>query len=295
MSLCECGCGGEASPGRRFINGHNCKGKNNPMYGVEPWCKGLTKETDDTLRKGGKKQSKTKKKFFASEEGKLFAKEMSKTKTEFFASEEGQQWLDENYRGKNHPTYGKEPWNFGLTKEIDNRVKKYGESSSKTKKEFFQTEEGKLYAKNHSLIMHEKWQDPKYVEKVTNSWSKKPTQPEEGIDDIIQLLFHNEYKYNGNYDLGISIGRKIPDFVNVNGKKKAIDLFGDYWHKGEDPQVRINLFKECGWDLLVIWEHELKDRDAVIQKILNFHGIEGDYVLTQKTLDMWIDKENNQN
>lgn len=23
MSLCECGCGGEAKPGNRFIHGHN--------------------------------------------------------------------------------------------------------------------------------------------------------------------------------------------------------------------------------------------------------------------------------
>ena len=217
---------------------------------------------------------------------------MSKTKTEFFASEEGQQWIDDNYRGENHPTYGKEPWNFGLTKETNKSVKKYGESSSKTKKEFFATEEGKLYAKNHGLIMHEKWQDPEYVKKVTDSWSKKPTIPEKDIDDIVQLIIPNEYKYNGNFELGITIGGKVPDFVNVNGKKKAIDLFGDYWHEGEDPQIRIDLFKKYGWDLLVIWEHELKDKDAVIQKILKFHGVKSDYVLTQRTLDRWIDNEN---
>lgn len=33
MSLCECGCGGEAKPGRRFILGHNRRGqKNSPEH-----------------------------------------------------------------------------------------------------------------------------------------------------------------------------------------------------------------------------------------------------------------------
>lgn len=35
MNLCECGCGREVKPGRRFINGHNSKNGNNPMLGVK--------------------------------------------------------------------------------------------------------------------------------------------------------------------------------------------------------------------------------------------------------------------
>lgn len=33
-----------------------------------------------------------------------------------------------NHRGKNNPMYGKSAWNKGLTKETDERVKKYGET-----------------------------------------------------------------------------------------------------------------------------------------------------------------------
>ena len=393
LPFCGCGCGGRVTKlGNKYIKGHNLKGKNkgkdNPMYGVEPWNKGETKETDVRVREYGENVSITKKEFFETEEGKKFAKEMGRTKREFFTTEEGQQWLDENMRGINSPRYGKGSWNKGENIYTDDRVKKYGESSSKTKKEFFATEEGQewidkhmrgenspmhdkgyliagekngMYGKeswskgktkddneslkiisekmmgdsnpskrpevrekiskiereffatekgqewldkhmrgeNHPMfgkepwckgetketdgrlmIMSEKmiknWQDPEYVKMVTDSWTRKPTQPEKDIDDIVQPLFPNEYKYNGNFELGITIGGKIPDFVNVNGKKKAIDLFGDYWHEGEDPQVRIDLFKKYGWDLLVIWEHELKDKDAVIQKILKFHGVEDD-------------------
>ena len=66
---------------------------------------------------------------------------------------------------------------------------------------------------------------------------------------------------------------KIPDFVNVNGKKKLIELYGDYWHRNDNPQDRINLFKKFGWDTLVVWEKELKDEILLKEKILEFNKI----------------------
>ena len=80
MSLCACGCGGEASPGKRYIKGHSRRGK-------KPWNYGKTKENDDRVKKYGESVSKTKK--------------------EFFQTEEGQRWLDENLRGENNHRYGK--------------------------------------------------------------------------------------------------------------------------------------------------------------------------------------------
>ena len=284
--------------GQKWLD-DNIRGENNHFYGKESPVKGLTKETSVRLRIAGEKISKTHIAFFQTDEGKKFAKERGKNKKEFFATDEGQRWLDENWRGENHPMFGKEPWNFGLTKETNEELRMMGKRQSKTLKAFYATDEGKLLAENHGLKMHkimcEKFQDPEFVKMMVNSWKRKPTQPEKDINSIVQLLFPREYKYNGNYELGITIGRKVPDFVNVNGKKKAIDLFGDYWHDGEDPQVRIDLFKEYGWDLLVIWQHELEDKDAVIQKIVKFHGIKSDFVLTQKTLDTWIDKKEDKN
>lgn len=76
-----------------------------------------------------------------------------------------------------------------------------------------------------------------------------------------------------------------PDFIDEE-RKLIIDLFGDYWH-GEEfrlankdfstnlehEQNRINHFKNHGYDCLIIWEHELKDLDQVIQKIKNFTNL----------------------
>ena len=301
--LCECGCGMKVKPGRRFIQGHNLS--------LSPPIKKGTKLSEETIRK----RRETRKINKEIKEGKRPAPELPFCKCGCGGrvSKPGNIYIC----GHHLPKKGKK-------RSVESRLKQ-GESLS----EFYQTERGielrvqksenwkgeKNIAKksevrekiSKSLIgddnpskrpevrkkmsekLCERWQDPEFVKIITDSWKKKPNQPEKGLDSIVQFLYPNEYKYNGNYELGITIGGKIPDFVNVNGKKKAIDLFGDYWHKGEDPQVRIDLFKEYGWDLLVIWEHELKDKNAVIQKILKFHGVNSDFVLTQKTLDTWVD------
>ena len=61
-SLCECDditCNEIVYNGHKFIHGHNSKGKNNPMFGIEPWCKGLTNETSELIKLKSNKTSKS--------------------------------------------------------------------------------------------------------------------------------------------------------------------------------------------------------------------------------------------
>ncbi len=51
-----------------------------------------------------------------------------------------------------------------------------------------------------------------------------------------------------------------PDFFNINGQKKVIEMFGDYWHQGQNPQDKIDRYAKSGFDCLVIWERELKEK-----------------------------------
>jgi len=79
--LCACGCGVYVKWNinykgwNRFIQGHNSKGENNPMYGKESW---------------------------------------SKDKTNIF-SEEILKIISNAKKGENNPMYGKVPWNKGKT------------------------------------------------------------------------------------------------------------------------------------------------------------------------------------
>lgn len=72
-------------------------------------------------------------------------------------------------------------------------------------------------------------------------------------------------------------GHHHSDFINVNGHKQIIELFGDYWHGvkarcyEETEEGRIKLFNQYGFDTLIIWESELKNLEAVTNRIKRFH------------------------
>lgn len=117
-----------------------------------------------------------------------------------------------------------------------------------------------------------RWQWPGFAErvltKIADSVSAKPNKAEKLLDAILQQHFPNEWEYVGSGK--ITIAKKKPDFINCNGKKLIIELFGDYWHKGENPQEKISLYKQYGFDTLVIWEHQLSNIKSTVHRIQEF-------------------------
>ena len=101
--------------------------------------------------------------------------------------------------------------------------------------------------------------------KIHSSLTRFPNKAEMKLDEILQKAFPKEWKYVG--DGRFLIEGYSPDFINVNGKKQIVEMFGDYWHQGQNPIKRINLFKQYGYKCVVIWERELKNPNAVIQKV----------------------------
>jgi len=124
-----------------------------------------------------------------------------------------------------------------------------------------------------SQAIRELWQDPDHRDTVLSkilTQFLRQTRPEQLMEQLLNELFPGEYKYVGDGQL--IIGGKCPDFANVNGKKKLIEVFGDYWHEGQDPQERIEFFRQYGFDCLVIWESELEDITTVVEKLVEFHN-----------------------
>ena len=77
------------------------------------------------------------------------------------------------------------------------------------------------------------------------------------------------FKYTGDGDFWIH--NINPDFVNCNGKKIAVEIFGDYWHSPllnhnlkEDRTLfyRKKILKKYGWELVVFWQTDLMRKDA---------------------------------
>lgn len=133
-----------------------------------------------------------------------------------------------------------------------------------------------MYGKKHSEETKNKlslgklslWQNPDFVAKQMKAKGVTPNKTELWLEQFLNNLYPNEWKFVGDGQL--IIAGKCPDFVNVNGQKKLIELWGDYWHKGENPQDRMDIFKKYGFSTLVIWGHELKDKDTVKNRIKYF-------------------------
>lgn len=114
-----------------------------------------------------------------------------------------------------------------------------------------------------------RWKNIVFVNKIKIARNLSPNKTEMRLLDILQRILPNEYKYVGNFE--VVLDGKCPDFINCNGQKKLIELFGDYWHKKSEVKSRTNHFKKYGYKTLIIWERELKNLTKLNIKILNFN------------------------
>lgn len=96
---------------------------------------------------------------------------------------------------------------------------------------------------------------------------------EETLENLLNKIGLNEYKYVG--DGKFTIERYNPDFINCNGKKKIIEFFGDYWHNRKEriaiDKRKLRTYRKYGYDCLVIWGHNLSDKNLT-DHILRFHN-----------------------
>lgn len=122
----------------------------------------------------------------------------------------------------------------------------------------------------------EHWQDPDFVKKQIKAHHVKQNKVEKNLENILNKILPNEYKFVGDGEF--ILGGKCPDFLNINGKKKLIELYGEYWHGEEKTGItkenaeneRINHFKQFGFNTLIIWENELKEQSILQTKLINF-------------------------
>jgi hypothetical protein len=128
------------------------------------------------------------------------------------------------------------------------------------------------YRTKVSVLHRSNWDNTHYRDRQIKAMRlgchSHPNKPETSLLDLLNKTYPNEWKFVG--DGSFVIGGKNPDYTNINGRKMFIELFGDYWHKGQNPQDRIDLFKQYGYDTLVIWERELKDEAKVLVRLSEF-------------------------
>lgn len=102
------------------------------------------------------------------------------------------------------------------------------------------------------------------------------TKPNKSEERIIKVCrdFNLPYKYCGNGQFLIE--NHCPDFVNINGEKKVIEVFGN-WHEKPKRETlsergRKKLFSDCGYKTLVLWTKDIryKTDEEIANGIKNF-------------------------
>ena len=239
--LCECGCKQETKYGKenkswnRFIYGHNGK---RSVPGVS--------EKNSKAMKEKWQNPEFRKRMCRSQIVAQNRPETVKIKSKVQTKAMLKKWQDPEFRKR--------------MIEIQN--------SLKTKQKRKATNNLPEVKEKHRKTMIKLWQDPEFAKKMGEAWSILPNKQEVILMKILDQLYPGEWKFTGNFSF--LIGGKNPDFVNINGQKKCIEYYGTYWHKGDDPQDRIDLFKSCDWDCLVIWDRELKNFKNLRRKIFDF-------------------------
>jgi very-short-patch-repair endonuclease len=160
---------------------------------------------------------------------------------------------------------GQPAWNKGESRITNRKVAKY---ANKLRGK----ERSAEHCSNLSKTKKQQFKDPEFCKRMLANITRKasavrPNKPEQKILDLLERKYPNEWKYVGN--CGLVLGGLIPDFVNVNGEKLLIEVFGDYWHRNSNEQKRIDHFKQFGFSTLIIWERDINKKIGLVEKMID--------------------------
>lgn len=159
-------------------------------------------------------------------------------------------------------------WSKGKTKNDCVSLELLAETLSATRKRMYKNGELKRkFGKDNP--MYGKRLSDQHKKALWAGWKNSYTKPELKLMGILEDFNGWEYVGNGKFWLRTNIKCRIPDFINRK-QKKIIEVYGDYWHKGENPNDKISEYREVGWDCIVIWESEIMSSDFDIEKIKYF-------------------------
>jgi len=101
----------------------------------------------------------------------------------------------------------------------------------------------------------------------------KPNKAEARFE-LLCSKYKLPFKYVGSGD--VWLGTRNPDFINCNGKKQVVEIFGRYWHEtskyhnvpdNRGIKATIRDYKKYGFECIVIWEEELENESLVLERI----------------------------
>ncbi len=227
------------------------------IKGMNPWNKGLTKETDKRVKgnKGFKHSQETKIKIGNINRNKHYSSE-----TEF---KKGQVAWNKGLHPKRRclseeeKIIRKEKMIIKETLAIGKKSHFYGERLFGKGNPFY----GKTHSEEHKKRLGEIMKKLRMEGKLV--LPKKDTSIEVKIQNFLKQLGIEflTHQYIKDIEHGYQCDIMIPIQEGIN-KKTIIECFGTYWHNyplGKQIDIqRCNELRKAGWRVLVFWENEIR-------------------------------------
>ena len=260
-------------------------GPNNPMWGVLGWSRGLTAKTDTRISKRAASLKRSWSNPVVRARRSEIMKEVGSRPTlrEKARATMLARWAKpgERQRASN---VGKAAWARGRKEKVSLEIRRERMRQAHLgKTPWNKGLHGVMRAWNKGLKM-----PASFREKIRLAWKKnyaahaaastaallrsrrqkRQTGIERKVETTLLRLFPGEWKYVGLGD--VIIGRKVPDFINVNGQKKIVEVYGSYWHKKEDAPRRKKIFRRYGYKTLILWDYDLMNDQQLEKKLIAF-------------------------
>lgn len=239
-----------------------------------PWNKGLNKESDARLLSVSQKVSRSLlgKTGPAARHNKPHSEKTKEIIRQKALSPEriklAIQNLPKDMKGENHPFWGRHH-------TTESKMKIAAHRDTKGKNHPLWGKHRSIDTKRKLSLAHKKlWQQPEYASQQMQFRGAKPNKIEVLLQQFLDTYYPGEWKYVG--DGQVIIGGRCPDFLNVNGGKQVIELFGTYWHDiFTNPRTRLERtevatcyhYSDYGFACLVIWDKELKKPSKLRKKL----------------------------
>jgi len=169
-------------------------------------------------------------------------------------------------KGKNNPLFGKNRSLATKKKISDTRIKRFQTGEIDRTQYTYKKPEW-------SKQMKENWKNKDFRQLMISKSIRSQKKSLNKCESLLFSVLPNNFVYSG--DGSTIIDGFNPDFIDKR-KKLIIEHYGDYWHNlpewKERDKRRLVSYKNAGYKLLVVWEHELKNLNKVKEKINNFIG-----------------------
>ena len=252
LPLCRCGCKRQVKVlGRHYLAGHNnielMRGSNNPCRGKHP-----TEETRKNMSNAQlnrvpfspNRQAEIQEKIRVAKKG---YKHSPETIVKIKTALKGKLCGSPLHHGEHVVTAkGKHNISIAQRKRFQNNTER---------------------EKVRDAVLKE-WCDPNYISKQMKSRNVTPNRSEIKLLNILDNIYPNIWKFVGDgRDIEFIIAGKVPDYANYVTHTDIIELYGNYWHKDDNPQDRIDLFAKHGYRCIVIWDDELNNTKTLEEKL----------------------------